>query len=186
MAPIKFEENIKDKLEKRTIQPSIGAWDKLSADLNRNDKKNRKGLIFYIGIAASLTAILLVTTVMFNTSEGQLGDPTIVETAPETIENNVEFKDVNQAIEQETLVGVSEEKKDEKEIKHIKSSIKNEPVLATISNQPIKKDVNNKVKKSIQDELTIAKEEKQAVAILNLANDKKEQSSVSALTIEDV
>ena len=185
MAPIKFEENIKDKLEKRTVQPSIGAWGKLSEDLNANDKKNKRGLIFYISIAASIIGVLLVTTVMFNSSENQLGEPTIVDTNIKTSPINVDAKDTNEAVEEEVVTKVSEENKVEKEINHIKSSIKNEPKLATTSNQSINNQTENEIDKSIKDELISVNETKQAVANLNTNTNKKVQSPVSILTFEE-
>ena len=42
MAPIKFEENIKDKLDKRTIQPSTEAWVKLSSRLDAQEQNTSK------------------------------------------------------------------------------------------------------------------------------------------------
>ncbi|MFD2915567.1 hypothetical protein [Psychroserpens luteus] len=185
MAPIKFEENIKDKLEKRTVQPSIGAWDKLSTDLNANDKKNKRGLLFYISIAASIIGVLLVTTVMFNSSENQLGEPTIVDTNIKTSPYNVDAKDTNEAVEEEVVTKISEENKVEKEINHIKSSIKNEPKLATTSNQSINNKTENEIDKSIKDELISVNETKQAVANLNTDTNKKVQSPVSILTFEE-
>ena len=42
MAPIKFEENIKDKLEKRTVMPSEASWSKLSQRLDGEEKRNKR------------------------------------------------------------------------------------------------------------------------------------------------
>lgn len=186
MAPIKFEENIKDKLEKRSIQPSSDAWDTLSAALNTNDKKNRKGLIFYIGIAASIVGILLVTHMMFNTSGNQLGEPTIVETNTEEIQNNVKSKDVNETVEKEVVVRISEENKYKKEIIKDKSSIKNEPKLAVNPNESISKEAEIEIEKSKEQDLIKVNETKQAVAVLNSVNTKKEESTVNKLTFEEL
>ena len=41
MAPIKFEENIKDKLEKRTLTPSSESWSKLSERLDAEDNSSK-------------------------------------------------------------------------------------------------------------------------------------------------
>jgi len=46
MAPIKFEENIREKLEQRTIEPSIQAWESLEQRLNTDEKKQSK-ICFY-------------------------------------------------------------------------------------------------------------------------------------------
>ena len=42
MAPIDFENNIKDKLDERMLKPSTDAWGKLSERLDNQDKKNNK------------------------------------------------------------------------------------------------------------------------------------------------
>ena len=43
MEPYKFEENIKEKLEKRTINPTKNSWDKLANSLDsKNERKGRK------------------------------------------------------------------------------------------------------------------------------------------------
>ena len=42
MAPIKFEEQLKDKLEKRTMSPSAESWAKLSDRLDAEDQKNKR------------------------------------------------------------------------------------------------------------------------------------------------
>jgi hypothetical protein len=77
MASVKFEESLKDKLEKRTLQPSSDAWDKLSTDLDASNKNSKRGFLFYIGIAASIIGIIFVTNIMFNASENQLVEPTV-------------------------------------------------------------------------------------------------------------
>ena len=65
MAPIKFEENIKNKLEKRTINPSEDSWAKLSNKLDEQEGKSNKKIVWWIGIAASLVGVFLVTTLYF-------------------------------------------------------------------------------------------------------------------------
>ena len=49
MAPIKFEENIKDKLEKRIIDPSVNSWNKLSDRLDKHkDGSNNKKIWWFL------------------------------------------------------------------------------------------------------------------------------------------
>ncbi|MGS2727662.1 hypothetical protein ACU8DI_13715 [Psychroserpens sp. BH13MA-6] len=84
MAPIKFDENIKQKLEKRTLQPSADAWVKLEDQLESRDKRKSKGLFLYVGIAASLVGVLLVTTLFFKSPESSNISPVIVETEMKT------------------------------------------------------------------------------------------------------
>ncbi len=65
MAPIKFEEHIKDKLEKRRIEPSDKAWSKLSEKLDEHEGKSNNKMFWWLGIAASLVGVFLITTLIF-------------------------------------------------------------------------------------------------------------------------
>ncbi len=78
MAPIKFEENIKDKLEKRELQPSADAWIKLSKRIGNQEKKRQKKSIWWLGLAASIVGIFLVATQFFNTDSVENITPEIV------------------------------------------------------------------------------------------------------------
>lgn len=66
MAPIKFEDDIKDKLNKRTIIPSDGAWEKLAERLDADGSQKNKTSYWWIGMAASFLGILLVVTQFFS------------------------------------------------------------------------------------------------------------------------
>ena len=186
MAPINFEENIKEKLEKRTLQPSADAWTTLSNNLNNHDKKNKRGFIFYIGIAASIVGILLVTTVMFDSTENQLGDPILVDTEINASQIKLDEDINNDIVNMEVVVTISEEKKEQNITDIIKSSIKNEPKLANTSNQSTTSKIENNVKKSPKDESLNVNETTQALATINPISNKKEQSSMSILTFEEV
>ncbi len=97
MAPIKFEENIKEKLEKRIINPSENAWSKLSNKLDEQKGESNSKIVWWIGIAASLVGVFLVTTLFFNNVEGESVLPTLVDSPikdvvnpeKETLKNNV-------------------------------------------------------------------------------------------------
>lgn len=80
MAPIKFEENLKEKIEERTIQPSEASWDVLAKRLDNQDKRKPKTVYFWVGIAASIVGVALVTTLFFNNSEFENSTPAIVDT----------------------------------------------------------------------------------------------------------
>jgi len=81
MAPIKFEDNIREKLEGREIEPSSDAWKKLSERLDENSKKKNNNTIWYT-IAASIIGVLIAVSVFSNRGD-------------ETIENSSDFVDVN-------------------------------------------------------------------------------------------
>lgn len=93
MAPIKFEENLKEKIEKRTIQPSEASWDVLAKRLDNQDKRKPKTVYFWVGIAASIVGVALVTTLFFNNSEFENSTPAIVDT--ETKEEQVKEEVLN-------------------------------------------------------------------------------------------
>ena len=87
---MKYEEQLKDKLEQRTIQPSSDAWQKLNDKLDANkSKKNNKGF-WYLGIAASIVGILLITNV-FNNDNTNATEPTIVDTDKTNLESEVNY-----------------------------------------------------------------------------------------------
>ncbi|SEQ02606.1 hypothetical protein SAMN05421824_0958 [Hyunsoonleella jejuensis] len=106
MAPIKFEDDFKDKLEKRTIAPSKGAWDKLSERLEAEEETaNNKGF-WWIGIAASVIGILFAIF-QFSSNSEKTVTPIIVD-APEVINDSDKtpvIEDLNSTA-QETQVAV--------------------------------------------------------------------------------
>ena len=81
MAPIKFEDNIREKLEGREIEPSSDAWKKLSKRLDENSKKKSNYTLWY-AIAASIIGALIAVSV-FSSKGGKLN------------ENSTDFVDVN-------------------------------------------------------------------------------------------
>lgn len=84
MAPIKFEEQLKEKLEQRSIQPSSDAWNKLSERLdNVEEKQNNKGF-WWLGIAATLVGVLVTLSFIFKTNT-EIIEPTIVDAKKENV-----------------------------------------------------------------------------------------------------
>ncbi|MGC1205123.1 MAG: hypothetical protein WA839_09580 [Flavobacteriaceae bacterium] len=144
MAPIKFDEHIKEKLEGRNIQPSNQAWDKLSERLEAQEKnKNHKGY-WWLGIAASVIGVLFVVSQFLN-------NDIKIETTPKVVENPVIIKedsnmqianevDKNDAIKIENVENVENVEKITNSIKLkteslIKNNKVNEPVVvATTQN----------------------------------------------------
>lgn len=85
MAPIKFEENIKDKIESREIQPSADSWNKLASRLDAEGNKKKKSY-WWLGIAASFIGLIIISVVMFNNvSDSNESVPIIVEENNDTI-----------------------------------------------------------------------------------------------------
>jgi len=114
MAPIKFEDNLKEKLEQRKLQPSINAWEKLNSKLeSKHTKKNNKPF-WWLGIAASFVGILIVASIFFNKNNDDIIEQNVVDTEeiqkPKSIDNKITPNKT------ETLV-VSKEPQIEKAIK---------------------------------------------------------------------
>ncbi|WP_298495766.1 hypothetical protein [uncultured Algibacter sp.] len=113
MAPIKFENDIRDKLEERRLQPSTNAWSKLSDRLDNEDAKSNKKPYWWLGIAASVIGVLFMVSQFLNKETKVSDAPVIVET-PEVIEyhkntptikeNKFEGKDeVNKNVEKQIV-----------------------------------------------------------------------------------
>ncbi len=98
MALHKFEQNIKEKLEKRTLHPSINAWDKLDAKLESIETKKRNTLFWILGVAASIVGVLLIVPLFFNKDVENI-KPIIVDT------KTIEKKEIeNSIINNEELI----------------------------------------------------------------------------------
>lgn len=80
MAPIKFDEHIKEKLEGRHIQPSNQAWNTLAERLDAQEKNKHYIGYWWLGIAASVIGILFVVSQFFNTDIKIETNPKVVET----------------------------------------------------------------------------------------------------------
>ncbi len=111
MAPIKFEENIREKLQERELQPKEGAWEKLEAQLGETSEK-KKPSYFWMAVAASFVGVLLVGSWFFfnkedATTELVNEDPIKVE------EENLFVEETNNTtpLQQEEQITVSEDDK---------------------------------------------------------------------------
>ena len=79
MAPLKFEDNIREKLEERAIEPTGNSWEKLASQLDVHEAKKRKkdNKILWYSIAAVLVGVLVITAVWKNRSLSE--DPNRIE-----------------------------------------------------------------------------------------------------------
>ena len=60
MAPVKFEENIREKLEQRELKPSASAWERIEQRLDTSAKrKTKKGYAVWL-VAAGFIGILIL------------------------------------------------------------------------------------------------------------------------------
>ena len=73
MEPNKFEQDIRQKMEQRTVQPTEMAWDRLDAMLSVTENKKPKKNRAWMYMAAALLVFLLVG-ILFLNQEIQNGD----------------------------------------------------------------------------------------------------------------
>jgi hypothetical protein len=113
MAPIKFEEQLKDKLEKRTLSPSADSWAKLSERLDADEKKSKNPLFWLMGIAAGVIIMIAVSIQFFKTGDTEKVMPQVVE---ESIEKSIQKSKDPQLHNIETIDLVNEEDANAEEI----------------------------------------------------------------------
>jgi len=158
MAPIKFEENIKDKLDKRTLQPSTEAWNKLSERLDEQEKKGNNKTIWWIGLAASIVGVLFVVSQFFNNNTAQKIVPQVVDTPQ--VETILEQEHKNQIAEEDIIRNTVVE--DAKIIKE--SRFKNPKNVIAITNDNIIVEDKVVAQENISPELNI--ETNKSIAIV--------------------
>ncbi|WP_416444418.1 hypothetical protein ACH3O9_03435 [Leeuwenhoekiella sp. A16] len=163
MAPMKFEENIKEKLDGRTIKPSAKSWDAIESGL-KTAKKEQKSVNYGRILAAACFIGIIGAGVLFLLKEDNAIDtPVLVETPieAESIENDktelveeskskeqvveVKKEEINKPVDSRQLP-VTPEKIAFKEQKPVKTEQKSE--IAENSNSP-KEEVINEVQPAI-------------------------------------
>ena len=173
MAPIKFEENIKEKLEKRTLQPSSQAWNALSEKLEEDTKKPANKTFWWLGIAASFVGILFVVNSFLKTPETSNQTPVLVEIEAKEVEM---FENKNDIITTETSIAIegsnvteinaSEKNTNTKKIKSEavivnKNQVKNNSLAQLEKNKESEEVLNNSISETPSFEIKVAKLETQ-------------------------
>lgn len=103
MAPLKYEDQLKEKLEIRRLQPSENAWEKLSNRLDKEDKKHQKPY-WWLGLAASIVGVIFIGSQFFN-NHTIVEEPIKVVTIPEV---NVKKHEATITITTEDLKPIEE------------------------------------------------------------------------------
>jgi hypothetical protein len=153
MAPNKFENRLKEQLEKRQISPSEDSWDKLSSRLDAEEKKSlgisRK---WWMGMAAAAVTALLIGTFVsktdiFGTSPSVVDNPTEeIENYKTTPENGNYRPEAELASEEIEAEKISKEKNesDKKEIvQKQEKTIEKSPIAAVDVEIPEKIEENS-------------------------------------------
>ncbi|SHH01446.1 hypothetical protein [Winogradskyella jejuensis] len=156
MAPIKFEEQIKDKLEQRTLTPSAEAWSKLSQQLDAEEKRNKKLSFWWFGIAASIAALVFVSVSYFNNGTESTVDEIIVKE---------EIKDVISPKAEDAI------------LKNENANQENQLVVSE-KNEEVEDDTETPKKEKLQPRITVEEQRKQNQLVQKPA-DKKENRAVA-------
>ncbi|WP_109851611.1 hypothetical protein [Aquimarina sp. AU58] len=148
MAPLKFEEKMKDKLEQRAIQPSGDSWERLTAQLDsaKKQKKENKKIQWY-GIAAIFVGVLVLTSILMNQN-------------PVSEQNNIQFVDnSNKIIKNESIEVVKNKDVQQKNIEKSNSKIVEENSISNkVVTPSLKKENKNLKKKNISSEITMSRD----------------------------
>lgn len=163
MAPIKFEDKLKERLESRTLEPSSEAWKALSDRLDQTEKKNNRTIFWWLSIAASVISVIFVSTQFFKTET--------VKEVPVVLEikgNQNHIEPIIESVNSNSVVSNNEEQKENNE-------------MATTSRITSKVDTQVKDTKKVRVQL---KPQKEAVA----SNEKSEDevTPLKVLTMEEL
>lgn len=128
MAPIKFEDKLKDKLENRSLQPSQDVWNTLADRLDKEDNKYNTKRFWWLGIAASLIGVFLITTQFYKTMEAKKDLPIVVDSQSEIPQDS---KLITEPVNDDEIIIASDTEEDKKHLETV-----NATEVATIVNNP--------------------------------------------------
>ena len=142
MAPIKFEDNLKEKLEQRRLQPSASSWETLHNRLDNNRVKKINKTFLWLGIAASFIGILIVASMFFNNETSNKVEQSIVDIEDTKIPNENDSNSLND-IEQKFIF---EEIQVENPLININNHVEDlKPILQNQQDKLIKETINETV-----------------------------------------
>lgn len=118
MTANKLDTNIQKKLENRTLQPSVSAWERLSNELDVQEKKKKKKYFFYIGYAASILMVISLGIFM-TTNTKQTPINTIITAKPidtNFIRTKTNFLKNNFQLIEKAIVNTKKQRKSTKKL----------------------------------------------------------------------
>ncbi|KZS39069.1 hypothetical protein AWE51_10945 [Aquimarina aggregata] len=115
MAPLKFEDKMKEKLEQRAIIPSKDSWDRLANELDNVQHKKKQSKKIWLYSAAAIFVGILLTSIFINQRPIGLVQPEL-----QIVENNEEL------IKNENINGIVNESTQENLLKEKKPTLSNQ------------------------------------------------------------
>lgn len=198
MAPIKFEEKLKEKLENRTLTPSADAWSTLTNKLDKENKKSNNAKFWWLGIAASIVGVVLITTQFYKDNADAKDLPVVVDTQTilqsetETTNKSIDVipnSELKTEIIKDTQTNVATSTSDAKTIE-AKKTIKKASVITQpeISKEIIASNNNAKSKEENQTMIeTLSQEELKIMEVVDAIKQlKTDKSSVSDREIDSL
>jgi hypothetical protein len=163
MAPIKFEENIREKLQERELQPSKEAWNKLALTLEKNpQKKNNRRL--WMAVAAGFIGVLLVVSFLLNNNNAASTQQIVVDdnSNPPVEEKIIDNSNTEEPIIENTTENISEiisgQKKSFSENENIRKNNTTQIVVSSRNREKplvVKKGVNHEeIETPFEEQLT--------------------------------
>ena len=165
MAPIKLEDNMRDRLEERTIEPTAAAWDRISSKLEAEQGVKKSKRVLWMSIAASFVGGILIAILFFQNNTTNQG--------PSMVDTDANEKKIEESIfiNPDEVVAPNQEMVKEKEevivqegtIKEVKEPLKNENPLVVEKQDNTERIVqtppaSKEIEKTIVKELPIEKE----------------------------
>ena len=179
MAPIKFEENIREKLQERELEPNKDSWEKLSARLGHSQapKSNRR---LWMAVAAGFMGLLLVVSYVLNS--GDEAQPVQLVDENSTIPSEVESVEKNIPLEENApklntdIASQDNTNEPQKETEEVENNVipKVEEAVAKVNETPLREKAISEVPDIIQ---------KEAIAT---SNNTVEEKPIETLGKEDL
>lgn len=194
MAQNKLENQIREKLNSREIQPSAQAWDRLDAMLTVAEEKKTKRSFFsfyYIGIAASVLVFVTLGLFYFNQKN------TRIEPQNSVVNTEIKKENTEETIPTEQNSILKKEKNNEVAVSNEKMTTRN-PKPETRNSQPIVNEVSiinqNQQEAIVNQEIVSPKTEEKAIKktamvdvdelLASVEKDRKKETKVSKPTIK--
>lgn len=138
MAPFNLENNIREKLENRELNPSPDAWKKLEAQLD-NQQPKKKSMGWYY-LAASVAGILILSSVFLNKNTIEVENAIVKENVQQEKNIEIETQVVSEIATSSEDKVISEETKSETTSKKVSKNVKpNPPQKESAIDKKIKK-----------------------------------------------
>ncbi|WP_299677009.1 hypothetical protein [uncultured Dokdonia sp.] len=176
MAPIKLEDNMKERLEERTIEPTVAAWDRISSKLDAEQGVKKSKRVLWMSIAASFVGGALIALFVFQNMGDTTKGPVLVDAENESLfidptetiqkeEKSESLQQIEEAVVQ-NITTVNEASKSEKETVQ-EQDVSKQSVASTVENTKV-----NDVAKVAQENKGLTQE----AVIVSVQKEKEEKS----------